>query len=101
VPERFARLALAALATEALVGYPDRLHRRLPHPVVGLGALITTGERLLNRPERSPRARRLSGIATMAATAGIAALAGFAASRSGGACTGSGRHPRPRPAQSA
>jgi adenosylcobinamide-phosphate synthase len=81
VPERFARLALAALATEALVGYPDRLHRRLPHPVVGLGALITTGERLLNRPERSPRARRLSGIATMAATAGIAALAGFAASR--------------------
>ena len=75
------RLALAALVTEALVGYPDRLHRRLPHPVVGLGALIDAGERLLNRPERSPRARRLSGVATVAATAGVAALAGLAASR--------------------
>lgn len=67
--------------TEALIGYPHRLHRRLPHPVVGLGALIDAGERLLNRPERSPRAKRISGIATVAATAGIAALAGLAASR--------------------
>jgi adenosylcobinamide-phosphate synthase len=75
------QLALAALVTEAFVGYPDRLHRRLPHPVVGLGALIDAGERLLNRPELSPRARRLSGVATVAATAGMAALAGLAASR--------------------
>ena len=67
--------------TEAVVGYPDRLHRRLPHPVVGLGALIDAGERLLNRPERSPRAKRISGIATVAATAGVAALAGLVASR--------------------
>lgn len=76
-----ARLALAALAAEAMVGYPDRLHRRLPHPVVGLGAMIDAGERLLNRPERSPRARRISGVATVAATAGAAALVGLAASR--------------------
>lgn len=67
--------------TEAVVGYPDRLHRRLPHPVVGLGALIDAGERLLNRPERSPRVRRLSGVATVAATAGVAALVGLVASR--------------------
>lgn len=79
-----ARLALAALATEAVVGYPERLHRRLPHPVVGLGAMISAGERLLNRPERSARARRISGVATVAATAGVAALAGLAASRSPG-----------------
>lgn len=81
MPRGHARLALAALATEALVGYPDRLHRRLPHPVVGLGAMIDAGDRLLNRPERSPRARRVSGIATVAATAGVAALVGLAAGR--------------------
>ncbi len=77
----YARLALAALATEALVGYPDRLHRRLPHPVTGLGAMIDTGERLLNRPGRSPGMRRAGGVATVIATAGVAALAGLAASR--------------------
>lgn len=76
-----ARLALAALATEALVGYPDRLHRRLPHPVVGLGAMIDAGEWRLNRPGRSPRRRKAGGIATVIATSGVAALMGLAASR--------------------
>lgn len=78
---RSARLALAALATEALIGYPDRLHRRLPHPVVGLGALIDAGERRLNRPDRSPPRRKIAGIATLFGTTGVAALAGLAASR--------------------
>jgi len=64
-----------------MVGYPDRLHRRLPHPVVGLGAMIDAGERMLNWPERSSRRRRVGGIATVVATAGVAALTGLAASR--------------------
>jgi adenosylcobinamide-phosphate synthase len=81
VPRGRARLALAALAAEAAVGYPDRLHRRLPHPVVGLGAMIDAAERRWNRPERSPGARRLSGVATVVGTAGVAALVGLAASR--------------------
>lgn len=76
-----ARLALATLATEALLGYPDRLHRRLPHPVAGLGALIDAGERHLNRPGRSPGRRRIGGIVTLAATVGTAVAAGLAASR--------------------
>lgn len=76
-----ARLALATLATEALLGYPDRLHRRLPHPVAGLGALIDAGERRLNRPGRSPGRRRIGGIVTLAATVGTAVAAGLAASR--------------------
>ena len=84
MPEGHARLALAALATEALLGYPDRLHRWLPHPVTGLGALIDAGERLLNRSEHSPRRRRAGGVLTMAATAGVAALTGLAASRLSG-----------------
>ena len=75
------RLALAALATEALIGYPDRLHRRLPHPVTLLGTMIETGERRLNRPDRSGRHRKVAGIATLIATTGVAALAGAAASR--------------------
>jgi adenosylcobinamide-phosphate synthase len=70
--------------TEALVGYPDRLHRRLPHPVVGLGAMISLGERVLNRRDRSPMTRRLSGVGTVAATAGLAALVGAAAARAPG-----------------
>ena len=76
-----ARLTLVALATEALIGYPDRLHRRLPHPVVGLGAMIDAAERWLNRPDRSPRRRKAGGIVTVVVTAGVAALTGLAASR--------------------
>lgn len=79
--EGHAGLALAALVTEALVGYPDRLHRRLPHPVVGLGAMIDAAERASNRAERSPIARRISGIATVAGTTGVATLVGLAVSR--------------------
>jgi adenosylcobinamide-phosphate synthase len=81
VLRRHARLTLTALATEAAVGYPDGLHRRLPHPVVGIGALIDRAERRLNRPERSALERRVAGVATVAGTAGLAALAGLAASR--------------------
>lgn len=43
--------------------------------------MIDSSERLLNRPDRSPRCRKIGGVATMAATAGIAALTGLAASR--------------------
>jgi len=82
-PPRLAhtQLALATLLTEALVGYPDRLHRRLPHPVTALGAMISAAEGWLNRPEHSPRRRKLAGSATVAATAGVAALTGLAVSR--------------------
>ena len=76
-----ARLALAALAVEAAVGYPQRLHRRAPHPVTLLGGFIDGCERRLNRPERSAGARRIAGVATVGAAAGLAALAGLAASR--------------------
>ncbi|MDP1619251.1 adenosylcobinamide-phosphate synthase CbiB [Phenylobacterium sp.] len=76
-----ARLALAALVIEAVVGYPDRVHRRAPHPVVGLGAVIGAGERRLNRSDLSPRRRRAGGIATLLAAVGAAAVAGVAASR--------------------
>ena len=43
--------------------------------------MIDAGERWLNRPEHSPRRRKAGGIATIVATAGVAALTGLAASR--------------------
>lgn len=43
--------------------------------------MIDAAERAWNRPERSAQARRLSGVVTVAATAGLAALVGVAASR--------------------
>lgn len=43
--------------------------------------MIDAGERWLNRPERSPRRRKVGGVATVVATAGLAALTGLAASR--------------------
>lgn len=81
VHRRGFRLALSALVVEAAFGYPDRLHRRLPHPVVGLGALIKRLEHVLNDGNATPFARRIGGIATVAAVGGVAALAGLAASR--------------------
>lgn len=81
---RRAQLALAALVVEAVVGYPDRLHRRAPHPVTLLGSAIDLAERRLNRPERSAGARRVSGVASLAVVVGMAAVAGLVASRAPG-----------------
>jgi adenosylcobinamide-phosphate synthase len=55
-------LLAAALLIEALCGYPDALFARISHPVVWLGALITTCDRRLNRPRLSFRARQATGV---------------------------------------
>ena len=47
MPDRAEQL-LAALLIEAAMGYPNALHRRVPHPVVWAGALISTLERRWN-----------------------------------------------------
>lgn len=44
-------LLLAALALDALIGDPDWLWRRLPHPVTWFGALIGAADRWLNPPK--------------------------------------------------
>lgn len=68
---------LAALALEALAGYSDALHRRLPHPVTWVGAALDRLERGLNRPRFSDPARRALGALSVALVAGAAALAGW------------------------
>lgn len=64
---------LGALALEAMVGYPDALHRRVPHPVTGVARLITTLERRWNHPGR---ARKALGILTVIVIAGVAVAVG-------------------------
>jgi len=70
-------IVLAALGLEALIGYPARLHRLWPHPVVWLGGLISGLELRWNRAETPERRRRLLGVATLAMTAGTAIVAGL------------------------
>jgi adenosylcobinamide-phosphate synthase len=58
-------VVVAALAFDALIGDPDWLWRRAPHPVVWIGNLIVWLERLLNRETWSRQRRKLAGIATV------------------------------------
>ena len=60
-------LLLAALALDAVIGDPDWLWRRLPHPVVWIGKLISTADRTLNRPGHDARTRKMLGLATLTA----------------------------------
>ena len=72
-------MALTALGLEAMLGYPDALHRRVPHPVVPLGDFISALERRWNDPARSEAERRMRGVGAAllvpALAAGVGALA--------------------------
>lgn len=75
-------VALAALALDAVLGWPAWLYARVGHPVGVFARVIDRGETRLNRPEHSTAARRLGGTATLAL---VVALAGGVA---WGAATG-------------
>lgn len=66
-------LVLGALALEAIIGYPAWLHRRIPHPVAWIAALIAALERRWNHPGR---ARKALGVVTVLVIAGLSAGAG-------------------------
>jgi adenosylcobinamide-phosphate synthase len=70
-------VVIAALAFDAVIGDPDWLWRRLPHPVTWFGSLIALLDRLFNRETWSPLQRRISGIGTIAVLIAIAGIAGF------------------------
>ncbi len=71
------RLVLVAAALEAVVGYPQALHRWIPHPVAWAGALISMLEAGLNLPSFSEVARRRLGVATLIVLVGASGLAGW------------------------
>jgi adenosylcobinamide-phosphate synthase len=68
---------VAALAFDALIGDPDWLWRRLPHPVVLIGSFIGFLDRTLNHEARSPAQRKLAGVGVVILLLVISALIGF------------------------
>jgi adenosylcobinamide-phosphate synthase len=71
-------LLVGALALDALVGDPDWLWRRLPHPVVGLGAGVAWLDRRLNREAWSLASRRAAGVAALVVLVGASFALGAA-----------------------
>jgi len=69
---------LLALALDALIGWPDRLYRRIGHPVTWLGALIGWLETRLNRATWPAPTRRLAGLLAALAVIGAAVGCGAA-----------------------
>ena len=69
-------VALIALLIEAAAGYPERLYRRIGHPVTWIGRLIATMEARWNRAEATPCTRRQRGRALVAVLLGVSLLTG-------------------------
>jgi adenosylcobinamide-phosphate synthase len=67
----------AALCLDALVGDPDFIWRRLPHPVAALGGMIAAFDRVLNRERFSARVRRMFGGITIFILVLLAAEVGW------------------------
>ena len=74
----FADLALIAVATEAIVGYPDAVYRLVGHPVTWIGRLIAWCDRAWNSPALSFEARRGRGVAALLLVLAVAIAAGVA-----------------------
>ena len=53
---------LIALCLDRLIGWPDQLYRNLSHPVVGIGALISTADQILNRDNWPAAVRKIAGV---------------------------------------
>jgi len=69
-PDALALLALA-LVIDAIVGDPDRVWRRWPHPVTWFGRLLTSLDWLLNRERDSYAQRRILGTVALALACGL------------------------------
>ena len=69
---------LLALALDAALGDPDRLWRRVPHPVVLMGRAVAALDHGLNRAAWSEARRRQAGVLAAALLGLGAALIGFA-----------------------
>ena len=61
----FADLALIAVATEAMVGYPTAVYRWIGHPVTWIGGLIAWCDEAWNSEHFSFNRRRLHGIVVL------------------------------------
>jgi adenosylcobinamide-phosphate synthase len=69
-------VVVAALAFDALIGDPDWIWRRLPHPVVLIGELVGWLDRTFNREGWSPEHRKITGVGTTVVLVAAAAIIG-------------------------
>ncbi len=74
----FAALALIAVATEAAIGYPDGVYRRIGHPVTWIGALIAWCDKTWNSETLSYDERRWRGVYVLMLLLAVALLSGLA-----------------------
>lgn len=74
-------LLIAAIGIDALVGDPDWIWRRLPHPVTWFGTLIGFCDRAFNRDAASAGLRRLAGILVVVGLVAVAWIAGVLVER--------------------
>jgi adenosylcobinamide-phosphate synthase len=70
-------VTLLALLTEAIIGYPDWVVKRVGHPVTWIGRLVEWCDRTLNRESWSGERRRLAGFAALLPIVGIPAGVAF------------------------
>jgi adenosylcobinamide-phosphate synthase len=71
-------VVVAALAWDAVLGDPDWLWRRAPHPVVLIGQLIDGLDTWLNREQWTQTQRRIAGVVTVVLLVTAATIAGLA-----------------------
>ena len=64
-------LMLIAWMIELGFGWPNWLYRRVKHPVVWFGALISLCDRALNRPTRSHQVRYFMGMLSTLTLVGV------------------------------
>ena len=55
-------ILLTGLVLDRVIGDPDWLWRRFPHPVVGFGKAISIADRLFNETTFSDRKRKINGV---------------------------------------
>lgn len=75
--ERLCAVALMALVLDYLIGDPDWLWRKIPHPVAGFGAAIKFFETRLNKQSLNPSSRKLNGCFAILALLVLTFVVGF------------------------
>ncbi len=74
----FAELALCALVLESVIGYPDRLNKRIPHPVIWFGRLISSFDNKFNLKTDSSSLQKRKGFVSLVFFVAIALTIGLA-----------------------
>jgi adenosylcobinamide-phosphate synthase len=74
----YADLALIAVVTEAMAGYPDAIYRAISHPVTWIGGLIAWCDKTWNSETLSYDERRWRGVYVLVLLLAVAILSGLA-----------------------